>query len=427
MKPSVILLLFIAFLPVSGEVKTLTLRQAIELARAQNPDLLIARLDQEKARAQVNLTRDPFLPKLTAGTGAAYTTGYPTSIDGNPPSIIQGKFIMGIFNRSQSYLVAQARESIRGASFVTSQRQNDVIYRVAALFLDAEQASRSLQAVQREAENLARVRELTDQRVAEGRELALESKKSMLAVLRARQRAEALALDLAGSESLLGQVLGLPPSDTVKVQPEERAGLEVPESEEASIEAALEDSNELKMLQSNMQAKLLEVKSFQATRLPKIDLFSQYAMLARRNYQSFVQSRFQRNNEQVGVSFEIPLIIGRAASAQMSQAQIEVQKLRVEVARTRSRIAGDLRKSYQDLRRADAVREVARADLDISREELGIFLAQMDEGRLPLARVEAARANENEKWLVYYEAQHAAEIAKLNVLKQTGTLEAALR
>ena len=51
----------------------------------------------------------------------------------------------------------------------------------------------------------------------------------------------------------------------------------------------------------------------------------------------------------------------------------------------------------------------------------------MDEGRLPLAKVEAARAAENEKWLAYYEAQHAAEIAKLNVLRQTGMIEAALR
>ena len=54
-------------------------------------------------------------------------------------------------------------------------------------------------------------------------------------------------------------------------------------------------------------------------------------------------------------------------------------------------------------------------------------MAQMDEGRLPLATVEALRATENEKWVSYYEAQHLAEVARLNVLRQTGGLEAALR
>jgi hypothetical protein len=97
------------------------------------------------------------------------------------------------------------------------------------------------------------------------------------------------------------------------------------------------------------------------------------------------------------------------------------------VSRTRSRITADLRTAYQNLSRAETARTVARADLDLTLEELSIDLARMDEGRLPLAAVEAVRATENEKWLAYYEAQHVAELARLNVLRQTGTLEAALR
>jgi hypothetical protein len=103
------------------------------------------------------------------------------------------------------------------------------------------------------------------------------------------------------------------------------------------------------------------------------------------------------------------------------------EQLRIEVDRTRARITSDLRIAYLNLRRSDADRDVARADLDLTREELTIDLALMDEGRLPLATVEALRATENEKWLAYYEAQHAAEVARLNVLRQTGTLEVALR
>jgi hypothetical protein len=70
---------------------------------------------------------------------------------------------------------------------------------------------------------------------------------------------------------------------------------------------------------------------------------------------------------------------------------------------------------------------VARADLDLAREQLSIDLAQYDEGRAPLAKVEASRALENEKWLAYYDTQHTAELARLNVLRQTGTLVAALK
>ncbi len=420
-----VVLFFLCLPSAFAEVKTVTLRQALDLALKQNPDLLLARLDQQKSRAQVSLMRDLFLPKLSAGTGAAFTSGYPTSIDGNPPAIIQGKFSMGVFNRPQSYLVAQARAGIRTAELEIVRRQNEIAYRVTVLFLDAEQSAQSVTAMQRELENLARVRELTEQRVAEGRELPIESKKATLSVLRIRQKAETLRLDLVAAENSLAQVLNFPPADTLKIVPEAREPLQI-STEDASIDSALDSSTDLKILQSNVQARLLEIKSYRAARLPKIDFITQYAMLAKHNYSDFFR-RFQRNNEEVGLAIEIPLIIARANSAQQTQAEIEVSKLRVEVARTRSRIAGDLRKSYQDLRRAESARELARADLDVSREELEIDLAQMDEGRLPLAKVEAVRAAENEKWLAYYEAQHAADIARLNVLRQTGTLEAALR
>jgi outer membrane protein len=409
-----------------AEVRTLTLRQAIGMAMAQNPDLLLARLDQQKSRNQVTIMRDPFLPKVFAGSGAAWTTGFPNTIEGSAPSIVTLRTQMAIFNRPQNYLIAQANELVRSAEIDIARRQEEVVYRVASLFFDAEQAARSLEAARREADNLTRVRDITNERVGEGRELPIEAKKANLAVMRAAQRVESLSLDLANAESSLALALGMEPGDRVRVALEEREPLSVPESEEASIERALENSNELKSLESNMQAKLLEMKSYQAERLPRINLVAQYSLFARYNYQDYFTT-FQRNNAQLGASIDVPLLLGKAGSAQASQAQADIAKLRIEVSRTRARITSDLRIAYQNLRRAESIRDLARADLDVAREELTIGMAQMDEGRMPLSQIESLRATENEKWLAYYDAQHAVEIARLNVLRQTGTLEAALR
>jgi len=63
-----------------AEVHSLTLRQTIELALRQNPDVALVRLDEQKARAAVRVARDPFLPHLTAGSGMAYTSGFPMSL-----------------------------------------------------------------------------------------------------------------------------------------------------------------------------------------------------------------------------------------------------------------------------------------------------------------------------------------------------------
>jgi len=411
----------------SAEVRVLTLRQAVDLALAQNPDVLLARLDQQKARGQVTLQRDPFVPKVFAGSGIAYTNGFPATIDGSAPSIMQARANMAIFNRPQNYLAAQAEEGVRGAGAEIARRQQEVVYRVSSLYLDADQAARSLEAAQRQSASLLRVRELMEQRVAEGRELPLEAKKANLAVLRANQAVDSLGLNLLNAETSLALMLGMSPDDRVRPAAGEREPIEVPSSEDASIEQALTSSNELKSLQSNIQAKTLEVKSYQAERLPKINLIAQYSLLGKfNNYEQFFNA-FQRNNGQIGASIEIPVLVGRAGSAQRAQAETEIAKLRIEVGRTRARIAADLRAAYQNVKRADAARDVARADLDVAREELTIDLAQMDEGRMPLARVEAARATENEKWLALYDAQHASELARINVLRYTGTLAASIR
>jgi len=425
MKALVVLFLF--GLTAMAEVHTMTLRQALDLALNQNPDLTLARLDQQKAREQVAEARDPFAPKIFAGSGAAWTNGFPMAIDGNAPAILQAKTNMALFNRPQSYQVARAHEGVRAAEIGIAARQDEIAYRVATLFLDGEQASQSLGAAQRQADNLVRVRELTDARVEEGRSLALESKKANLAVLRARQRSDQLTADLIQAETSLALVLGMAPDDRVRAATEERAALEMPESEERSIELALDSSREASRLQSELQMKMLEIKSFHAERWPKINLIAQVAILGKyNNYQDYF-TRFKRTNVELGASFEIPLLVGRAASALAAQSEADAAKLRVEVGRTRSRITADLRRAYQDIRRAETSRDVARADLDVAREELSIGIAQMDEGRLPLARVEELRATENEKWLAYYASQHALEMARLNVLRQTGTLVAALR
>src|SRR5580700_1148679 len=109
----------------AAETKTLTLRAALDLALEQNPDVLIARLDQQKSRDEIRIARDPFLPKVIGGSGLAWSPGYPTTVDGNPPSVFEARTDMSLFNRQQSYKVAEAREGLRGSGFDVTRRQEE--------------------------------------------------------------------------------------------------------------------------------------------------------------------------------------------------------------------------------------------------------------------------------------------------------------
>jgi outer membrane protein TolC len=294
------------------------------------------------------------------------------------------------------------------------------------LYLDAEQAARCLEVAHRQTAGVERVLEIMRARVGEGRELPVEVKRANVEVKRAALTVETLTEDLANAETSLAVVLGLGPGDRVHAAGEERASIAVPVSEDQSVETAIEANKDIRRLESSMQAKMLDIKGYKAQRLPKVTLIAQEQVYAKYYYQNYYPV-FHRNSAQLGASFEIPILAGRSARAYISQDETDLAKIRVEIARTRSKISADLRHGFGELKHAEAVLEVAKADLDLAREQVNVDLAQNQEGRLPMAALEQARALENEKWLAYYDAQHQSDRARLNLLHQTGTLLSTLR
>ncbi len=423
-----VFLLLIPLTFVWAEVHPMTLREAIARALKTNPDLVLARLDLVKSQASVTISKDPFVPKVYGGSGVAWTTGYPTNINGSPPSIFEARTDMTIFNRQQSYTIAQARESTRGAEIDVSRQQDEAAYRTAALYLEARQIMQSVEFAQRQISSLEKVRDNVQARVAEGRELAIQGKRADFNLAKARQRVESLEEDLETTERNLAVVLGFAADDRVRATAEESpVPSELPESEETAAEQAMEHSKELRVLISRMQAKNLEIKGYRAARLPQVGLVAQYNLLAKYNFQDFAAGNFQRHNGQLGAYFTIPLLVGSAPKAYIAQDEAELSRLRVQMEQVRNRITLDTRKAFLQMQRVQTARNLARMDLDIAREQLSVTLAQYDEGRTALTDVEQSRVQENEKWLVYYDVQHQFERVKLDLLHQTGTLTALLQ
>ncbi|MGP0070914.1 MAG: TolC family protein [Bryobacteraceae bacterium] len=421
-----ILLLCVTGAAALAEVHPLTLRQAVDLALRENPDLVLSRLDQQKAETAIRVAKDPFVPKLYAGSGLAKVWGYPSSIEGAAPSIIQTRTDMALFNRPKTYELARVRETARGAEIDTQSKSDQIAYQTATLFLDAQQLDRSKQSLQLEVESLQRVTAAIGVQVEEGRQLPIENKRVAVDAARARQRLLGLNDDLDYAEASLAVVLGYPAADRVQPADEERAAFEVPASEQAAMELALQNNKDIRKLESQLQAKGFEVKEDEAARLPVIDLVAQYALFAKTNYENYF-TRFQRNNGEFGVSIAIPLLTGSAAKGLASQARTDILELRTQMNQVRNRIQLDTQKSYQELEKAAAAQEVARLDLDYTRDQVSVLLAQLGEGRATQQQVDNARLTEQEKWIAFYDTQHAVENARLDLLRQTGTLTAALR
>jgi outer membrane protein TolC len=64
--------------------------------------------------------------------------------------------------------------------------------------------------------------------------------------------------------------------------------------------------------------------------------------------------------------------------------------------------------------------------LDVARESAGVVLARFQEGRVSARELEQAHSEEAANWLAFLDADFALERARLDLLRQTGGLRAAL-
>ncbi len=425
MKVLIFLLLSVVF--AQAEVHKFTLQQALEIASRQNPDVALARLDERRAQENIKIARDPFTPKVYAGSGVAYTYGYPNSIQGNAPSIIDLRTDMSIYNKPRSYQLAAARENARGTQIDAQERTDEVAYRTANLFLDAEQAAKQRQSLTDQLPTLRQVADVMQSRVSEGSELPVETQRAKVNLRQTEHQLNIVKDNEDYAEMLLAITLGYSAND--RVQPVESAqSFQLPplKTEDDSVQIALSHSKQLKRLQSAVLAKELEIRSYKSARLPQVSLVAQYSLFAKYAFQNYFPN-FQNNGAQVGASFVLPLLIGSAVGGQYQQAATDMAKLRIQINQTRNQISADTRRSYQDMKSAEETRDLARQQLDLSHQDLSVLLSRYAEGQTALRDVERARQLENQRWLALYEAETQAERAKLGFLRQLGDLMSTLR
>jgi outer membrane protein TolC len=233
-------------------------------------------------------------------------------------------------------------------------------------------------------------------------------------------------LDRDYYEMMLATVVGYPATDRVKPVDSEAAASIVPPPETEASDTALRNSKELRQIQSNVLAKQLDLRSYKAAHLPKIDLVAQYALFAKHNYEQYFQ-KFQYNNAQLGASVTIPILVGSAFKGESQQAYTDLAKLRLQADQVRNRILADVTRSYEQWKKAESIRNLARMQLDFSRQELTVLLAQHEEGRTPLRDVEQARLDESNRWIALYDSEIQVTRAKLAIFRQMGTLLSSLR
>ena len=90
----------------SVTTETLSLKRAVELALAHSPAAGEASADSQRAFASYREAKDQYLPQFLIGSGLGDSWGYPLSLEGSAPSLVNVTAQSALFNPALSIQTA---------------------------------------------------------------------------------------------------------------------------------------------------------------------------------------------------------------------------------------------------------------------------------------------------------------------------------
>jgi outer membrane protein len=390
----------------------MALRSSREVALAQ------VRYNVAENTARVNSAA--FRPSMYTGSGAAYTYGFPQTLSGAAPSIINVSYLQTMFNPVLRGQARAAFERTEAQRLELEKTRNTVMLQTSNAYLELGKVRHSLDLMRNQRQSNARILSYTRQRISEGLELPIEATRAELAEARLEQRVVQLESRERVLDQQLAALLGIPVDRRIDVEtPTLPVDTSLRESE--LIDRALTTNLDLKQSEFERRAREHLQIGEVGTKWPTVDVFGEYGLFGRfNNYTQYFQ-KFQYNNFNIGVQIRIPIMNGQR-SANVALATSELNASKVDLQRKRQGVELEVGRQYQHLRELDAAHEVARLELKLAQENLQILQARFEEGRVNLRDVEQARLDENEKWVAFLDSNYDQQKAQLELMNMTGDL-----
>jgi outer membrane protein TolC len=401
----------------------LTLRRSIDLALQNSKDIQVAKLQASIAEHASQLNKAQFLPNVFVGSGAGYTYGIPATPGGTAPSVFDVIYTEQVFNEPLRGQGRELAEQARSQKIALEDVKNSVIQRTAMAYLELVKVRHSLELLRAERDSAEKILLITQDRQQEGYELPMEVTRAELTKAQITQR----ILELEGREDelevfLRGQ-LGLGEEQAIEVTPEELPG----EAEQAGanlVAMALQNNTSLLLAESDVRAKEFRLKGEKRGNLPTLEFVGMYSVLAPfNNYKKYYNpNSFQMNNLNAGVQVQMPLFSSKTKEA-VALAASNLETAKAELANKKVQVSADVRQKTRRLQERDAAKEVARLELQLAQQSIGVLQQQYAEGKVNLRDVERARLDENDKWMAYLDANFQRQQAQLDLLKTAGQLD----
>jgi outer membrane protein TolC len=400
----------------------ISFRSAVDMALQHSGVMGIAAINQWRAEKAYKEARANYIPQVTVGSGLGYSYGFPLTLEGAAPSVVNFNTSQAFFNPGLRQFIKAAKIDWNATSLDTQDKRDSVILDTALTYAQLDQLTAKIKTLTEAQQSAEKAQFVSEQRLQEGVDSKLELTKSQLVTARIRLRIAEAQGQADVLREHLAHLLGVS-ADSITTEPES-----VPQMPEISQDddlptRAVENSYVVKVAEQKVAAAQARASGeHKAAVMPTMDLASQYAYLAKFNNYDLYYRNYTPNNFSGGMNLRIPLWNSvQKAKAQQADADAMIARKQAEL--TKDQVREDALKLQRSLRGLSAARDVAKLEWEVSQGDLESVKGRVQTGEANTRDEQNAELDTDDKQAAYLDAEFELSRAELQLLRLIGELE----
>jgi outer membrane protein TolC len=383
----------------------------------------MAGADEQRAFYSYLEARDSYIPQMIVGSGLGATWGYPLSLEGSAPSIVNVTAQSPIVNFSQPSMIHAAHSNWQATSAQTKDQRNAAIQDTVLSYTELCKWQALLSHLEEQQTATLHAEEIVKERMQQGVDSELAGKQARLAtaVVRLRMTQARSAIDVLKEH--IARLTGLP-ANSIEAVPDSIPPLpEIKQEDDLPAQAA-QTNPAVEAAAEHATALDFRARGEHRALLPTVDFAAQYALLATfNNYQSFFRAgSFQQHNATVGVVIRFPFLNfsqrehARAADAEALRAHRQAED-------AKSQVSEETLKLQRSVEQLAASQDVADLQYQIAQSNLEAMQTRLDTGNVTWHDAEDARQQADQRYNALQDANFDLERSRVALLRATGGLE----
>lgn len=419
-----ILLLVAAFLLSSVATlvaEPLPLKRAVELALSHSTTAGVASADEQRAFASYREARNQFMPQFIIGSGLGKSWGFPLSLEGSAPAIVNLNSQSALLNPALRDFIRAAKTEAAAASSRTKDQRNEVIQDTVLSYAELSKWEALRKHLGEEQENALTMEQIVDERIQEGVDKPLARNQAKLITARVRLRmAEAQgAMDVLRNR--LSHLTGLPAA-SIETAPDSVPPLPEVKQEDDLPGKAVQTNPAVQAAETRATAQDFRARGEHRAMWPSVDFAAQYALLSTYNNYDLFFKTFQRHNATLGVAIRFPFL-SASQRARAQSADAEALRARKQAEGAKNQVSEETLRLQRSVEQLAAAQQVADLEYQVAQSNLEATQVRVDAGTATVHDAEDARNQADERFNALQDANFQLERARIILLRATGELE----